>query len=113
MFLSVSTPEITELNSAATYEILGTALTLTCTSASGHGTYAWNVNGAPMYVILLIFRITKRKPRKYNLNIYRDGANSQQYVVPAADNSAAGSYTCTVTISSISSEVSLDMRCQH
>ena len=42
-------------------------------------------------------------PRKYNLNICRNTATSQQYVVPTADSATAGSYTCTVTISGAAS----------
>ena len=40
-------------------------------------------------------------PRKHNLNTYSDGDTSQQYIVPTTDNSAAGSYTCSVTVSTI------------
>ena len=40
---------------------------------------------------------------KYNQDIYRSGETSQQYVVPAADSTTAGSYTCTVTISGTTS----------
>ena len=42
-------------------------------------------------------------PRKYNLNIYRPGETSEQYIVSTVDNTGAGSYTCSVTISAITS----------
>ena len=41
--------------------------------------------------------------RKYNLNICRSGETSANYVVPTTDNTAAGSYTCSVTVSTIAS----------
>ena len=41
--------------------------------------------------------------RKYNLNICRSGETSTNYVVPTTDNTAAGSYTCSVTVSTIAS----------
>ena len=101
---SLSTPTITEGNSATSYEIAGTSITLTCTSTSGSGTYAWKLDGTAMYVILIIFRFTiKQMPQKYNLNICRSGETSTNYVVPTTDNSAAGSYTCSVTVSTITS----------
>ena len=40
-------------------------------------------------------------PRKYNLNICRSGETSRNYIVPTTNNSAAGSYTCSVTISKV------------
>ena len=42
-------------------------------------------------------------PRKYNKIIYRNGATSSQYAVPTEDDSAEGSYTCIVTVSTIAS----------
>ena len=45
--------------------------------------------------------------RKYNLNIYRSGETSTNYVVPTTDNTAAGSYTCSVTVSTIASTDSI------
>ena len=45
-------------------------------------------------------------PLKYNKNTYRNGATSSQYIVPTEDDSAEGSYTCSVTISSIVSAAS-------
>ena len=45
----------------------------------------------------------KQMPQKYNLNICRSGATTTNYVVPTTDNSAAGSYTCSVTVSTITS----------
>ena len=42
-------------------------------------------------------------PRKYKLSICRSGETSMNYVVPITDNSAAGSYTCSVTVSTIAS----------
>ena len=42
-------------------------------------------------------------PRKYNLNICRSGETSTNYIVPTTDNSAAGSYTCSVTVSTVAS----------
>ena len=62
--LSVATPTITEGSSATSYEIAGTSLTLTCTSTSGSGTYAWKLDGTGMYVILIVFRITKTSVTK-------------------------------------------------
>ena len=41
--------------------------------------------------------------REYNLNICRSGETSTSYVVPTTDNTAAGSYTCSVTVSTIAS----------
>ena len=38
-----------------------------------------------------------------NIDTYRNGANSAQYAIPTLDNTATGCYTCTVTISSVSS----------
>ena len=64
---SVATPTITEGNSATSYEIGGTSLTLTCTSTSdsaGSGTYAWNKDGTALYVILIIVCITKTNTTK-------------------------------------------------
>ena len=46
--LSVATPTITEENSAISYEIAGTSITLTCTSTSGSGTYAWKFDGTAL-----------------------------------------------------------------
>ena len=45
-------------------------------------------------------------PREYNKNTYRNGVTSSQYVVPTEDDTTAGSYTCSVTISSIPSAAS-------
>ena len=101
--LSVATPTITEGSSATSYEIAGTSITLTCTSTSGSGTYAWKFDGTAMYVILIIFASLKQMQRKYNLNICRSGETSANYIVPTTDNSAAGSYTCSVTVSTIAS----------
>ena len=42
-------------------------------------------------------------PRKYNLNICRSGETNTNYILPTTDNSAAGSYTCSVTVSTIAS----------
>ena len=42
-------------------------------------------------------------PRKYSKNIYRNGVTSSQYAVPTEDDSAEGSYTCSVTVSTIAS----------
>ena len=42
-------------------------------------------------------------PRKCNLNICRSGETSTNYIVLTTDNSAAGSYTCSVTVSTIAS----------
>ena len=42
-------------------------------------------------------------PRKHNLNFCRIGETNTNYVVPNTDNSAAGSYTCSVTISTVAS----------
>ena len=42
-------------------------------------------------------------PRKYSKNIYRNGVTSSQYVVPTEDDSTEGSYTCSVTVSTIAS----------
>ena len=41
-------------------------------------------------------------PRKYNQNTYRNGA-AAQYIVPTTDNSATGTYKCSVTISTVAS----------
>ena len=41
--------------------------------------------------------------RKYNLNICRSGETSTNYIVPTTDNSAVGSYTCSITVSTIAS----------
>ena len=49
-------------------------------------------------------------PRKYNLNIYRSGQTGAQYVVPTTDNTAAGLYTCSVTVSTVASEDSTGYR---
>ena len=46
--------------------------------------------------------------RKYNLYIYRSGETDMHYIVPTTDNSAAGSYTCSVTISTIPSTESTE-----
>ena len=62
--LSVAPPTITEGSSATSYEIAGTSITLTCTSTSGSGTYAWKLDGTAMYVILIIFRFIKRNATK-------------------------------------------------
>ena len=40
-------------------------------------------------------------PRKHNLNICRSGETSSQYTVTTADNNGVGSYTCSVTVSTI------------
>ena len=50
----LQTPVISASNSATTYEILGTSVTLTCESTSdstGSGTYQWNLDGQILYVI--------------------------------------------------------------
>ena len=63
--LSVATPTITEGSSATSYEIAGgTSITLTCTSTSGSGTYAWKFDGIAMYVILIIFHFTRTNATK-------------------------------------------------
>ena len=59
-----ATPTITEANSATSYEIEGTSITLTCSSTSGPGTYAWKHCGNPMYVILITFCITETNGTK-------------------------------------------------
>ena len=53
--ISVNNPTITEPNSATEYTIGGASLTLTCTSTSGSGTYAWKLGGTVVYVTLIIF----------------------------------------------------------
>ena len=103
---SVATPTITEGSSATSYEIAGTSITLTCTSTSGSGTYAWKLDGNAMYVILIMFRFIKTNATNVyctTLNICRSGETSTNYVVPTTDNTAAGSYTCSVTVSTIAS----------
>ena len=45
-------------------------------------------------------------PQNYSINTYRNGAAKAQYAVPATDGTATGSYTCTVTISAITSKES-------
>ena len=62
--LSVATPTITEGSSATSYEIAGTSITLTCTSTSGSGTYAWKFDRTAMYVILIIFHFTRKNATK-------------------------------------------------
>ena len=42
----------------------GTALTLTCTTTYSSGTYAWNLDGTPLYIILIISFITKTNATK-------------------------------------------------
>ena len=42
--------------------------------------------------------------RKCNVNICRSGETSKNYIVPTTNNSAAGSYTCSVTVSTIASK---------
>ena len=39
-------------------------------------------------------------------NIYRSGATTQTYMVPNTDNTAAESYTCVVTVSTVASSES-------
>ena len=41
--------------------------------------------------------------RKYDLNICRSGETSTNYIVPTTNISAAGNYTCSVTISAVAS----------
>ena len=60
----VATPTITEAKAATSYEIGGTSLTLTCTSKSGSGTYAWKKDRTALYVILIIVCITKTNATK-------------------------------------------------
>ena len=62
--LSVATPTITEGGSVTSYEIAGTSITLTCTSTSGSGTYAWKLDGTAMYVILTIVCIAQTNVTK-------------------------------------------------
>ena len=40
------------------------------------------------------------------VNCYRSGATNQTYMVPNSDNSAAGDYTCIVTVSTVASSES-------
>ena len=52
--ISVATPQITASDSATSYEISGTAVTLTCTSysdSSGTGAYVWKLGTQAMYVL--------------------------------------------------------------
>ena len=56
--ISVATPVITASNSASSYEIRGTTVTLTCISTSdsgGSGIYAWKLDALIVYV----FRISR------------------------------------------------------
>ena len=45
-------------------------------------------------------------PRKYNVNICRSGETSTNHIVPTIDNSAAGSYTCSMNILAVVSSAS-------
>ena len=55
--ISAATPTITASNSATSYEIGGTAVTLTCKSASdsgGSGAYVWKLASNAVYVLLTL-----------------------------------------------------------
>ena len=57
-FISVGTPEISGSNSANSYEISGTSITLACMSqsdSSGSGIYEWKLNGQSMYALSRLF----------------------------------------------------------
>ena len=81
----VATPTITEANSATSYEIAGTSLTLTCTSMSGSGTYTWKKDGTIMYVILIIVvRIAKTNATKIQPEYLQKWRN--QYILYRTNN---------------------------
>ena len=83
---------------------------MTCESTSdstGSGTHVWKLNTQSVYVLFNI--ICVEIPCVYHLakdiavNCHRSGATSQTYPVPKSDNSASGSYTCMVTVSTVAS----------
>ena len=52
--IAVETPAISASNSATSYEISGTSVTLSCVSASdssGSGAYVWKLGGQKLYVL--------------------------------------------------------------
>ena len=107
--ISVATPSISASNSATSYEISGTAVTLTCMSTSdsgGVGVYVWKFGGQIMYALLTLLAETYHLVKDITVNCHRSGAASQTYTVPNTDNSAAGDYTCMVTAYTISSSES-------
>ena len=55
--ITVATPAISASNSATSYEISGTSVTLTCSSTSdpsGSGTYEWKLGGQSQYVLSVL-----------------------------------------------------------
>ena len=84
----------------------GTAVTLTCTSASdsgGSGAYVWKLASTAVYVLLKLLAKKYHLAKDITVNCHRSGATSQTYTVPNTDNTAAGDYTCMVTVSTVAS----------
>ena len=74
--------------------------------SSGTGAYVWNLGGQSVYVLLESLVYIYHFVKDITVNCYRSGATSQTYTVPNTDNSAAGDYTCIVTVHTVASSES-------
>ena len=56
-----------------------------------------------MPYLLTMLGITKSATNIQPINTYRNGATSAQHIVLTADNAGVGTYTCSITISTVAS----------
>ena len=105
--MSVATPTITATDSATSYEIQGTSVTLTCTPIYGNGDYVWKFDNAPMYVVSSYdTQNSSNFAKNIKLAFFRNGVTTTRFTVPNTDPSAAGNYTCQVTLFTVTSSES-------
>ena len=107
--ITVATPDISASNGDTDYEISGPPVTLSCISSSdssGTGTYVWKLATEAVYVLSRSNALIYHFVDDITANCYRDGAISQTYTVPNTDNTAAGDYTCMVTVHTVTSSES-------
>ena len=79
---------------------------MSTSDSSGSGAYVWNLGGQSVYVLSGLFAWICHIVKDITINCLRSGATSQTYPVPNSDNSAAGDYTCMVTVSALESSES-------
>ena len=79
---------------------------MSTSDSSGTGTYVWKHNGQIQYVLSGLLAYIYHLVKDITVNCHRNGATVQTYTVPNSDNSAAGSYTCMVTVSTVASSES-------
>ena len=72
---------------------------MSTSDTSGSGTYVWKLDGKSLYVLSGLLAQICHLIKDITLNCRRSGYTSQTYLVPNSDKSAAGSYTCMVTVS--------------